>query len=234
MVVAPSMSDISTDRLTMRPVGGLPLIHVEGSRWAHASRLGKRTFDIVGSLALILALSPFLIAATITIWMHDRKSVMFRQTRVGRHGRLFDCYKFRTMVPDAEARLAALKAQTGHDDVLFKMADDPRITRPGRLLRRFSIDELPQLFNVLRGEMSLVGPRPPLQTEVEQYVGSTHRRLHVRPGMTGLWQVSGRSDLSWDESVRLDLYYVDNWSMVQDIDILARTVAAVVGSRGAY
>jgi lipopolysaccharide/colanic/teichoic acid biosynthesis glycosyltransferase len=138
------------------------------------------------------------------------------------------------MVVDAEDRLAELHARTSYHDGLFKMEDDPRITRPGRWLRRYSIDELPQLFNVLRGEMSLVGPRPPLPAEVARYAEDTVRRLRVRPGMTGLWQVSGRSDLAFDEAIRLDLYYVDNWSMLQDLTILARTLFAVVGSRGAY
>ncbi len=138
------------------------------------------------------------------------------------------------MVPDAEARLAELHRETGYEGGLFKLADDPRITRPGRFLRRFCLDELSQLFNVLRGDMSLVGPRPPLPGEVAAYDDDVARRLHVRPGMTGLWQVSGRSDLSWDEAIRLDLYYVDNWSMLQDLSILVRTAGAVLSSRGAY
>jgi lipopolysaccharide/colanic/teichoic acid biosynthesis glycosyltransferase len=146
----------------------------------------------------------------------------------------FGCFKFRTMVTDAEALLARLHEEQGYEGGLFKMENDPRITRVGRRLRRFSLDELPQLFNVFTGHMSLVGPRPPLPREVALYEADTHRRLRVRPGMTGLWQVSGRSDLSWSEAVRLDLYYVDNWSMVQDLSILARTVGAVVGSSGAY
>ncbi len=234
VVVAPSMNDISTDRLNMRPVGGLPLIHVEGPRWANASRLGKRSFDIAGSIALMIALAPLLVTAALTVWINDRGPVVFRQTRVGRHGDFFGCFKLRTMVVDAEARLAELHAEAGYTGGLFKMADDPRVTRPGRLLRRFSVDEFPQLWNVLRGEMSLVGPRPPLPSEVAQYEGGMHRRLHVRPGMTGLWQVSGRSDLSFDEAIRLDLYYVDNWSMVQDLAILAKTLGAVLRRRGAY
>jgi lipopolysaccharide/colanic/teichoic acid biosynthesis glycosyltransferase len=138
------------------------------------------------------------------------------------------------MVINAESQLHLLHRQINHDGVLFKMRKDPRITRPGRWQRRFSIDELPQLFNVLKGEMSLVGPRPPLPSEVARYQGDVGRRMHVRPGLTGLWQVSGRSDLSWEETVRLDLYYVDNWSMLQDLWILTKTVGAVFGSRGAY
>jgi lipopolysaccharide/colanic/teichoic acid biosynthesis glycosyltransferase len=138
------------------------------------------------------------------------------------------------MVTDAEQLRIDLETNHERSSVMFKMVDDPRVTRPGRLIRRLSIDELPQLWNVLRGQMSLVGPRPPLPHEVARYSTDMSRRLRVRPGLTGLWQVSGRSDLSWDETVRLDLYYVDNWSMVQDLNILARTVSAVLSSRGAY
>jgi lipopolysaccharide/colanic/teichoic acid biosynthesis glycosyltransferase len=189
---------------------------------------------VVGSLALLTAFAPLFAVAALWIKPHDRGPVLFAQERAGRDATTFRCLKLRTMVVDAEARLAELHAQTGYDGGLFKLADDPRVTRPGRWLRRYSIDELPQLVNVLRGEMSLVGPRPPLPTEVAQYERDTTRRLRVRPGMTGLWQVSGRSDLAFDEAVRLDLYYVDNWSMVQDLAILFRTLGAVLGSRGAY
>ena len=160
--------------------------------------------------------------------------MFFRQSRVGRDGDAFGMFKFRSMVVDAEQQLAELKGANEMDSVLFKMKDDPRITKVGKFLRRYSIDELPQLFNVLRGEMSLVGPRPPLPSEVSQYHDDVHRRLLVRPGLTGLWQVSGRSGLSWDEAVRLDLYYVDNWSMVIDLVIIVKTVKAVLVSRGAY
>ena len=236
VVIAPSVSDISDERITMRPVGGLPLIHVDPPRWTDAARWGKRTFDILGAAALIVAFAPLFAFIALRVRRADGGSVLFRQQRIGRRGDAFDCLKFRTMVPDAEERLKALHEAAGYTlgDGLFKMTHDPRITKPGTWLRRFSLDELPQLFNVLRGEMSLVGPRPPLPGEVAVYAEDVARRLHVRPGMTGLWQVSGRSDLSWDEAVRLDLYYVDNWSMVQDISILARTLGAVVSSRGAY
>ncbi len=234
MVVAPSVSEISSDRITLRPVGGLPLVHIDPPTWHDASRLGKRSFDLVGSLLLLLVTSPLLLVAAVWVKLHDRGPVLFPQRRIGRDGEPFDCLKFRSMVVDAEARLAGLQSAQGFEGGLFKMRDDPRITRPGRWLRRFSIDELPQLFNVVRGEMSLVGPRPPLPTEVHRYDESIARRLHVRPGMTGLWQVSGRSDLAFEDAIRLDLYYVDNWSMLQDVSILARTVGAVLGSRGAY
>jgi exopolysaccharide biosynthesis polyprenyl glycosylphosphotransferase len=234
VVVAPSVTDVSRERVKIRPVGGLPLMHLEGPRAMHAARWGKRIFDLVGSGLLILMFSPVLLAVAVVIKLDDRGPVLFRQTRVGRDGAEFDCLKFRTMVTDAESLLARLLEQQGFDGGLFKMEDDPRITRVGRRLRRFSLDELPQLFNVFAGHMSLVGPRPPLPREVALYEADTHRRLRVRPGMTGLWQVSGRSDLSWSEAVRLDLYYVDNWSMIQDLSILARTAGAVIGSSGAY
>jgi lipopolysaccharide/colanic/teichoic acid biosynthesis glycosyltransferase len=160
--------------------------------------------------------------------------VFFRQTRVGKQGREFRIIKFRTMVKDAEARLDLVVEWNEMDEVLFKIRDDPRITRVGRFLRRFSIDELPQLFNVLLGQMSLVGPRPPLPQEVDNYGDDVMRRLLVKPGLTGLWQVSGRSDLRWEESVALDLYYVENWSPGFDLAILWKTVNALLAGRGAY
>lgn len=234
VVVAPNISDVANDRVRVRPIGGLPVIHIDPPRTTDASRWGKRAFDILGSAVLLLLTAPVLLFAAVRVRSHDGGPVFFRQVRVGRHGQVFDCLKFRTMVLDAEAQLAALQASAGFSGGLFKMADDPRITRPGAILRRFSIDELPQLINVFRGEMSLIGPRPPLPREVESYPRIAHRRLRVRPGLTGLWQVSGRSDLSFEEAIRLDLYYVDNWSMLQDLSILARTAGAVVRSRGAY
>lgn len=234
VVVAPSVTDISSERIKIRPVGGLPLIHIDPPTWSDASRWGKRTFDLLGSSLLIFAFAPLLAFIALQVKLHDGGPVFFRQTRTGRDGEIFSCLKFRSMCVDAEERLAELHQQTGYTSGLFKMQEDPRVTGPGRWLRRFSIDELPQLFNVWRGDMSLVGPRPPLPIEVEKYDAEAARRLHVRPGMTGLWQVSGRSDLTWEEAIRLDLYYVDNWSMLQDLGILGRTVGAVLGSRGAY
>jgi exopolysaccharide biosynthesis polyprenyl glycosylphosphotransferase len=234
VVVAPSVADISGERVRVRPVGGLPLIHIEKPRALRASRWAKRSFDVVGSAALLFVFSPVLAYAALSVWAHDRGPVLFSHTRIGRDGREFGCLKFRTMVTDAESLLAELRAEAGQDALLFKIKDDPRITAPGAWLRRFSLDELPQLVNVLRGDMSLVGPRPQVADEVALYRGGMARRLLVRPGMTGLWQVSGRSDLSPEEAMRLDIYYVDNWSMVQDLTILVRTLRAVVGSRGAY
>ena len=233
-IIVPSLTDVSSERLKVRPVAGLPLVHVEAPRAVHASHWAKRAFDVVGSLGLMLLISPVLLATALAVKLHDGGPVLFRQTRIGRDGRPFSCLKFRSMVTDAENLRADLEVNHERSSVLFKMVDDPRVTRPGKLIRRLSIDELPQLWNVLRGQMSLVGPRPPLPHEAASYGSDMRRRLRVRPGMTGLWQVSGRSDLSWDETVRLDLFYVDNWSMVQDINILMRTVSAVLGSRGAY
>lgn len=234
MVVVPSLTDVAAERLSLRPVGGLPLINVEAPQAAEAGRWFKRAFDIVGSLVLIAVASPLMLATAIAIKLEDGGPVFFKQTRVGKGGDPFGCYKFRSMCVDAEAKLAKLQGLNEGSGPLFKMARDPRITRVGHFIRRFSIDEVPQFFNVLKGEMSLVGPRPALPIEVAAYEPDVMRRLAVRPGLTGLWQVSGRSDLCWAETVRLDLYYVDNWSIVQDLAILARTATAVFASRGAY
>lgn len=234
MIVVPALTDISSERLTARPVAGLPLVHVERPRAMEASRWVKRAFDIVGSSLLLLVSAPVIAAVAIAIKLEDRGPVFFKQTRVGRRGEEFECLKIRSMVIDAEARKAELEAQNEGSGVLFKIAKDPRITKVGDFIRRYSIDEVPQFWNVLRGDMSLVGPRPALPREVAQYDIDTIRRLDVRPGLTGLWQVSGRSNLSWDDTVRLDVYYVDNWSVMQDLTILMRTAGAVLGSRGAY
>jgi exopolysaccharide biosynthesis polyprenyl glycosylphosphotransferase len=234
MIVIPSLSDISAGRMTMRPVGGLPLVHVGQPQSLRASRGLKRAFDLVGASLLLLLATPVMLLTVLGIRLEDRGPVFFRQTRIGRDGKPFDCFKFRSMVVDAETLLSTVSHLNTNDGVLFKAQHDPRITKVGRFIRRVSFDELPQLVNVLRGEMSLVGPRPALPSEVERYPEDAQRRLHVRPGLTGLWQVSGRSDLSWDDAVRLDLYYVDNWSIVQDLLIIVRTIQAVLSARGAY
>jgi exopolysaccharide biosynthesis polyprenyl glycosylphosphotransferase len=234
VIMAPGVTDVSSERIRVRPVAGLPLLHLDRPRSQDALRWAKRTFDIIGSATVLALVSPLMLWTAWQIKRYDGGPVLFRQTRVGRDGDYFTCLKFRSMVVDAEGDLAELHSEVGYEDGLFKMQRDPRITKPGQWIRRFSIDELPQLINVLRGDMSLVGPRPPLPLEVDRYTLMQSRRLRVRPGMTGLWQVSGRSDLSWTESIRLDLYYVDNWSMIQDVIILARTVGAVLSSRGAY
>lgn len=234
MIVVPQVLDVSADRLAMRPVAGLPLVHVEPPQAIAAGRWSKRVFDLVGGLTLTILCAPIVLLVALAIKMDDGGPVFFRQERVGRGGRTFTCYKIRSMRTDAENCLDTLRKYNEGSGVLFKMTHDPRITRVGRFIRRFSIDEIPQFWNVVRGEMSLVGPRPALISEVQAYDEDTLRRLAVRPGVTGLWQVSGRSDLSWEETVRLDLYYCDNWSAVQDMMILARTAGAVLASRGAY
>jgi exopolysaccharide biosynthesis polyprenyl glycosylphosphotransferase len=236
LIVASSLVDVAGDRTTIRPVDGLPMLHVEHPKLRGARRLVKNAFDRFSAATLLLFASPALlvIAALVRFSPAARGPAIFRQERVGRLGQPFTLYKFRTMYVDAEARLEELRALNESASGLFKMRQDPRVTRIGRLLRRYSLDELPQLFNVLKGDMSLVGPRPPLAREVAEYPSDMRRRLVVKPGLTGLWQVSGRSDLSWEESIRLDLSYVENWSLAMDMAILARTVTAVLRSSGAY
>ena len=234
MIVVPAITDTSAQRLEVRPVAGLPLVDVERPRAIASGRWVKRSFDILGAGVLLLLTAPLMGLVALAIKLEDGGPVLFRQLRVGRKGEIFACLKFRSMVVDAEARLAALAHLNQGAGPLFKLARDPRITRVGRILRKFSIDELPQFWNTLVGDMSLVGPRPALPSEVARYNSDEMRRLDVRPGITGLWQVSGRSDLAWDDAIRLDLYYVDNWSMVQDLMILGKTANAVVGSSGAY
>lgn len=190
--------------------------------------------DRVGATVLLMLLSPLFAVVAILILRDQGNPVFFRQERVGKDGTVFPMLKFRTMLVGAEAMLPSLMARSEGQGPLFKLRDDPRITRVGATLRRYSLDEVPQLVNVLRGQMSLVGPRPPLASEVETYEYDVRRRLLVKPGMTGLWQINGRSDLSWDESVRFDLYYVENWSVMSDLMILWRTGRAVLHSSGAY
>lgn len=233
MVVAPSLANIAGPRVHVRPVAGLPLLHVEEPAYRGASRWAKGVFDLVGGAVLLLAFSPVFLVSAVAIKVSSPGPVFYRQERVGRDGERFSMIKFRSMVVGADQVVQQLEADTGNE-VMFKMRDDPRVTRVGRLLRRTSIDELPQLINVVRADMSLVGPRPPLVSEVSGYGAEAHRRLLVRPGMTGPWQISGRSDLGWEETVRLDLYYVENWSIVGDLLILWKTLRAVVSSEGAY
>jgi exopolysaccharide biosynthesis polyprenyl glycosylphosphotransferase len=217
----------------IRPVEGLPLLYVEEPTLSGVAWLVKNLMDRAVAALGLLVLLPLMVIIGVAIRMSDKGPVFFRQRRVGREGKTFSVWKFRTMYVDAEERLAALVDQNETDGLLFKIKNDPRVTPVGRVLRASSLDELPQLINVLLGEMSLVGPRP-LPAEDGDFLGDVRRRLLVRPGMTGLWQVSGRSDLSWDDAVRLDLYYVDNWSLTFDLTILWRTVGVVLGSKGAY
>jgi exopolysaccharide biosynthesis polyprenyl glycosylphosphotransferase len=232
LVVSSPLTDIAPARVHERSVDGLPLMHVGMPDYCR--RRGKRTFDVVGAGVGLVLLAPVFGMVALAIRFDDGGPVLFRQTRVGRGGTPFSICKFRTMCVDAEQRLASLGSRHDGAGPLFKLHDDPRVTRVGRFLRRTSLDELPQLWNVLVGTMSLVGPRPALPSEVERYQDFDDRRLLVTPGITGLWQVSGRSDLDWSAGVRLDQYYVENWSFLHDIVILARTVPSVLRSRGAY
>jgi exopolysaccharide biosynthesis polyprenyl glycosylphosphotransferase len=234
LLVAPAITDVAGPRTVVRPVAGLPLLHVAEPTFAGPERVLKEAIDRVGAAFGLLLLAPLFLAVAAAIRIDTPGPIFFRQARVGRDGRRFNIVKFRTMVVDAEAQQAALRARNEADGVLFKLRQDPRVTRVGRLLRRWSIDELPQLWNVLKGEMSLVGPRPPVPGEVARYDSHVIRRLRVKPGMTGLWQVSGRADLQWEEAVRLDLYYVDHWSPVMDVAIIFRTFFAVTRGEGAY
>jgi exopolysaccharide biosynthesis polyprenyl glycosylphosphotransferase len=234
LCVAPALLDVAGPRTTIRPTAGLTLLHVDHPQLSGYRLVLKGLFDrCVAALALIL-LAPVLGLMSVAIVLYDRGPVLFTQVRVGKGGRAFRIYKFRTMVVDAEQRRAELLEASDSDNILFKLRHDPRVTGIGAPLRRWSIDELPQLFNVLRGHMSLVGPRPAVPDEVAQYADHVRRRLVVKPGLTGLWQVNGRSDLSWDESVRLDLRYVENWSFALDLQILWKTVSAIVRGSGAY
>ena len=233
LVVAAALTDVAGPRIHAQPVAGLSLIHVDPPEFTGARYVTKRAFDIVVSALALLVLSPVLAVIGLMV-RADGGPAMFHQSRVGLDGRTFTNYNFRSMFTDAEARLPELLTGADGNGMLFKMRQDPRVTRIGAVLRRLSLDELPQLINVLRGDMSLVGPRPPLRSEVEMYEHWAHRRMLVKPGITGLWQVSGRSDLSWDDSIRLDLYYVENWSLASDTVIMWRTFRAVLQRHGAY
>ena len=234
LCLAPALLDVAGPRTSIRSVAGLPLLYMDHPDLTGARQAIKSLFDRAAAASALLLLGPLFVAIAIAIKLGDGGPVLFRQVRVGRNGRPFSVCKFRTMVADAEKQKALLEARNEGNGVLFKIKDDPRVTKAGTWLRRFSLDELPQLFNVLVGQMSLVGPRPALPEEASRYGDYVRRRLAVRPGMTGLWQVSGRSDLPWEEAVRLDLRYVENWSFTLDLQILWKTWAAVTEGRGAY
>jgi exopolysaccharide biosynthesis polyprenyl glycosylphosphotransferase len=234
LLVAPGLVEVAGPRLHLRPFEGLPLLSVEQPRLEGWRRVVKGGLDRVAAAVALIVMLPALVAIAVAVRMDTAGPVLFRQERVGVNGRSFTMLKFRSMVVDADQQLDALRADNISDGLLFKLRDDPRVTRVGRWLRRLSLDELPQLINVLTGSMSLVGPRPPLPSEVAAYDSSVRRRLLVKPGLTGLWQVSGRSDLPWEEAVRLDLRYVENWSLALDLLILWRTGRAVLGRSGAY
>lgn len=234
LMVTAALTDIAGPRVHLTPVGSSSMVHVDLPSFSGTAYAVKRVMDLTVASAALLVLSPVMLVVAVLVRAGDGGPVIFRQDRVGRDGQTFRMTKFRTMVPDAEQRLAEVSQLDKRDHVLFKLPSDPRVTPVGRVLRRYSLDELPQLWDVLRGEMSIVGPRPPLPHEVDQWSVHVHRRLLIKPGVTGLWQVSGRSRLSWEESVRLDLQYVENWSPTGDLVILARTVRAVLSRDGAY
>lgn len=234
LILVSRLTDVAGPRMHMRPVDGLPMMHVDLPQYAGLNHTLKRGIDIALAAIAIAMLAPVLALVALAVRFDSKGPVLFRQTRIGVSGEPFTMFKFRSMVTDAEARLAALTAANEGSGLLFKMRDDPRITRVGKILRRYSLDELPQLFNVVNGSMSMIGPRPPLAREVAEYEGRVNRRLLIKPGITGLWQVSGRSNLTWEESVKLDLYYVENWSITTDFIILLKTVKAVFGKDGAY
>ncbi|MDO8383763.1 MAG: sugar transferase [Microbacterium sp.] len=234
LILSSRLADVAGPRISLRPVEGLPLIHVRIPTFEGGPHLVKRAFDIAVSLIALLSISALAPLIALAIKIDSRGPVFFRQLRVGRDGREFRMVKFRSMKTTAEQELAALLDANEGSGPLFKMKADPRVTRVGRILRKFSLDELPQFWNVLVGDMSIVGPRPPLPSEVTAYDGHVFRRLYIKPGITGLWQVSGRSDLSWEESVKLDLRYVENWSLTQDLIIMWRTVKVMLQPSGAY
>ena len=234
LLLAPAVTEIVGPRVRIRPVCGLPLLHMEKPELKGVRRLTKETVDRSASALALLLMLPVLVGLAVVVGLTSRGGVFFRQERVGRDGQTFSMLKFRSMVAGADRMTEHLAADNDGNGVLFKQRSDPRVTRIGKLLRRYSLDELPQLINVVRGDMSLVGPRPPLPTEVERYGYDMHRRFLVKPGITGLWQISGRSDLSWDDSVRIDVRYVENWSLTFDFMILWKTAGAVFRGSGAY
>ena len=234
LIVAPAVTEIAGPRLKVSNVEGLPLLHLEQPVFSGVSRVTKRLLDLVLSVIGLIVISPFLLIVALMIKFYDRGSIFYIQKRIGQNNKEFSVYKFRTMYEGSHEQRGKVMAETKKDPRLAKDPQDPRVTKPGLFLRRWSIDEIPQIINVLKGEMSLVGPRPPLAEEVNQYEKSERRRLLVKPGLTGLWQVSGRSELDWEDAVRLDLYYVENWSLTLDILIIIRTAAAVWRGEGAY
>ena len=234
LCVSPALLDVAGPRTTVRPTAGLTLLHVDHPQLSGFRLVFKGLFDRCAAGAALVMLAPLMTILASAVWLHDRGPALFTQVRVGKDGHAFRIYKFRTMVVDAEQRRMELLDSNDSDGVLFKLRRDPRVTPVGARLRRWSIDELPQLFNVFLGHMSLVGPRPALPDEADKYAEHVRRRLVVKPGLTGLWQVSGRSDLSWEESVRLDLRYVENWSFALDLQIMWKTISVLVRGSGAY
>lgn len=234
LIVSPGIVEVAGPRLSLRPAAGLSLLHVERPVSSGGRIVVKRVFDTLVALGLTIVLLPVFVVIGLLVKLTSSGPMFYRAERVGAHSEPFRMIKFRTMVDRADTQVAQMTTGHATNAVLFKDPTDPRITSVGKVLRRYSLDELPQLLNVLLGEMSLVGPRPPLASEVELYESDAVQRLRVRPGMTGLWQISGRSNLDWEQSLRLDLWYVDNWSPILDLQILVRTAKAVFGAAGAY
>ncbi|MDX6198283.1 MAG: hypothetical protein QOJ79_1434 [Actinomycetota bacterium] len=234
VLLAPALTNVAGTRISIRPVAGVPLLHVDEPELSGGRKIVKAVFDRSVALIALVLLSPLLLAMAAAVRLTSNGPALFKQERVGIDGSTFKMLKFRSMHVNAESMLDKITSLNESDGVLFKMKKDPRVTRVGAFMRRYSIDEFPQLINVVLGNMSLVGPRPPLPGEVMKYDGHTGRRLMVKPGLTGLWQVSGRSDLSWEDTVRLDLHYVDNWSLALDISVLAKTAMTVIRGAGAY
>ncbi|BDV29532.1 sugar transferase [Microbacterium terricola] len=234
LVICSRIADVAGPRMSLRPVDGMPLVHVKIPTFEGGAHVIKRGLDIVTAFAALTLLTPVALVIAVAIRLDSPGRVFFQQARVGRDGRVFNMLKFRSMRLNAEAELGDLADSNEGSGPLFKLKDDPRVTKVGRVLRRFSLDELPQFWNVLRGDMSVVGPRPPLPSEVQSYDGTVYRRLYIKPGITGPWQVGGRSDLTWEESVRLDLRYVENWSVMSDLVLMWRTAKAMVKPAGAY
>ena len=234
LLISSALGAVTGPRLSLRVATGLPFMHLDEVGLGVIKRTVKRTLDMVVSAVTLIILSPVLLLIALLVLLTSGSPIFFAQDRAGQRGELFRMWKFRTMVRDADEQREALRAAVEAEGPIVKFVDDPRITPFGRFLRRWSLDELPQLFNVLRGDMSLVGPRPHPVDDVERYRSSDVRRLLAKPGMTGLWQVAGRSDLSWDDAVELDLLYIENWSVLADVAILMRTIQAVITRSGAY
>ncbi|WP_434811370.1 sugar transferase [Microbacterium sp. bgisy189] len=234
LVVSSRITDVAGPRMSLRPVEGLPLLHVQIPTFEGGAHVAKRALDVVAAVCALVLFAPFAAIIAIAIKLDSPGPVFFPQARVGRDGRHFRMLKFRSMTVDAEQQREALMSANEGAGPLFKIQNDPRVTRIGRILRKYSLDEVPQFWNVLRGDMSVVGPRPPLPQEALTYDGTVFRRLYIKPGITGPWQVGGRSDLSWEESVRLDLRYVENWSVLSDLVLMWRTAKIMIRPQGAY
>ncbi|BBZ79380.1 polyprenyl glycosylphosphotransferase [Mycolicibacterium anyangense] len=234
LIVAPGLVDVAEQRLRSRPVAGMAMLEVTKPQYNRANSQAKRAFDIAFSSVVLLLMSPVFLAAAAAVKLSSPGPIFYVSERIGLNGTTFRMFKFRSMFDGSDTRAAAMIAATESSPLFWKVKDDPRVTPVGRFLRKFSIDELPQFLNVLRGEMSVVGPRPQVRREVDSYDDLVRRRLAVKPGLTGLWQVSGRSNLQIEDAVRLDLTYVENWSLWQDLVIIAKTLRAVLHSEGAY